>query len=252
MLWAALALGLTLPTAPGAVSFAPGLLKPIPAAEGVLRRLRSAGTAHLAAVAMYQEDTEADLLKGGDLLDALLTTTATAEPSASPEIVKALGAKDWVHVCGTVKELAAAKRVGARTLWLNAAAAADEHSKTFSDEEIERAQAAGLAEPQGYVARGIIADLADAVCDRLEALPEALVSLQAAMDAEREAARGDEDEPPAGAAAAVGSAESGTTAERAAASLQEQQQYCVGCGAKLPSRARFCPACGDECGITLL
>ena len=148
MLWAALALGLTLPTAPGAVSFAPGLLKPIPAAEGVLRRLRSAGTAHLAAVAMYQEDVEADLLKGGDLLDVLLTTTATAEPSASPEIVKALGAKDWVHVCGTVKELAAAKRVGARTLWLNAAAAADEHSKTFSDEEIERAQATGLAEPR--------------------------------------------------------------------------------------------------------
>ena len=58
-----------------------------------------------------------------------------------------------------------------------------------TDEDIERAQASGLAEPQGYVARGIIADLADAVCAELEEIPAALVSLQAAALREREKER---------------------------------------------------------------
>ena len=153
------------PPVPRAVSFAPGLLKPVAApggcapsdqeaqeaAESVLRRLRAAGVSHLAAVSGYlvglEEDTESDLLQEGDLLDCLLTASPTAEPSASPAIVSAQRAKDWVHVCSSIKELAGAKRVGARTLWLNAAAAADEHSKEISDEDIERAQASGLAEP---------------------------------------------------------------------------------------------------------
>lgn len=235
-----LVVGLQLPGVPRAVSFAPGLLKPVSTAEPVLRSLRHAGVLHLAAVSSYlvglPEDTEADLLKGGVLLDVLLTATPSAEPSASPQIIQAKAAEEWVHVCGTVKELAGAKRVGARTLWMNEAAAADEHSRQFTDEEIERAQAAGLSEPQGYVARGIIADLADAVCARLEELPETLVALQAATLAERKKkGESDRKEPEA------------TTSSQA-----EGQQYCVACGASLPASAKFCPECGDECGITVI
>lgn len=239
-----LVVGLHLPGAPRAVSFAPGLLKPVATAEPVLRSLRLAGVLHLAAVSSYlvglPEDTEADLLKGGALLDALLTATPSAEPSASPQIIQAKAAEEWVHVCGTVKELAGAKRVGARTLWLNEAAAADEHIRQFSDEEIERAQAAGLSEPKGYVARGIIADLADAVCARLEELPETLVALQATALAERKKAGKSDTVEPA------------VTTESQAEGQQYSPEYCVACGASLPAGAKFCPDCGDACGITLI
>ena len=66
---------------PRVVSFAPGLLSPPIVAEPVLRRLRAAGATHLAAVSGYlvsepsatQLPTdEADLLREGELLDALL------------------------------------------------------------------------------------------------------------------------------------------------------------------------------------
>ena len=292
------------PPVPRAVSFAPGLLKPVAApggvapsdqeaqeaAESVLRRLRAAGVSHLAAVSGYlvglEEDTESDLLQEGDLLDCLLTASPTAEPSASPAIVSAQRAKDWVHVCSSIKELAGAKRVGARTLWLNVAAAADEHSKEITDEDIERAQASGLPEPQGYIARGIIADLADAVCGGLEEIPEALVSLQAAVLKEREKEREKERVAAAEAVEAAGCAEAVAKAKAAqeaqaaqaaqeavraaevakakaekdaeedveakVAGWRERQQYCIACGGALPKRALFCPACGDECAITVL
>ena len=293
------------PPVPRAVSFAPGLLKPVAApggcapsdqeaqeaAESVLRRLRAAGVSHLAAVSGYlvglEEDTESDLLQEGDLLDCLLTASPTAEPSASPAIVSAQRAKDWVHVCSSIKELAGAKRVGARTLWLNAAAAADEHSKEITDKDIERAQASGLPEPQGYVARGIIADLADAVCGELKEIPEALVSLQAAVLKEREKTREKERVAAAEAVEAAGGAEAVAKAAQEAQAAQaaqeaqeavraaeaakakeekdveesveakvagwrERQQYCIACGAALPKRALFCPSCGDECAITVL
>ena len=291
------------PPVPRAVSFAPGLLKPVAApggcapsdqeaqqaAESVLRRLRAAGVAHLAAVSGYlvglDGDTESDLLQEGDLLDCLLTASLTAEPSASPAIVSAQRAKDWVHVCSSIKELAGAKRVGARTLWLNVAAAADEHSKEVTDEDIERAQGSGLPEPQGYVARGIIADLADAVCGGLEEIPETLVSLQAAVLQERERERekaaaaaaagveaaGGDEEQQRGAKAAAQEAQEAQEAVRTAkaakaevdkdveadveakvAGWRERQQYCIACGRALPSRALFCPGCGDECAITVL
>lgn len=282
------------PPVPRAVSFAAGLLKPVAApggcapsdqeaAEIVLRRLRAAGVSHIAAVSGYlvglEEDTESDLLREGDLLDCLLTASPTAEPSASPAIVSAQRAKDWVHVCSSVKELAGAKRVGARTLWLNAAAAADEHSREVTDEDIERAQASGLAEPQGYVARGIIADLADAVCAELEEIPAALVSLQAAALREREKEREKERVAAAEAVEAAGGAEAVTKAAQEAQAAQaaraaraamakgkkeveddaqatvagwrEREQYCISCGGALPKRARFCPSCGDELDITI-
>ena len=288
------------PPVPRAVSFAAGLLKPVAApagcapsdqeaqeaAESVLRRLRAAGVSHLAAVSGYmvglEEDTESDLLREGDLLDCLLTASPTAEPSASPAIVSAQRAKDWVHVCSSVKELAGAKRVGARTLWLNAAAAADTHSREVTDEDIERAQASGLAEPQGYVARGIIADLADAVCAELEEIPAALVSLQAAALREREKEREKERVAAAEAVEAAGGAEAVAKAAQEAQAAQaaqaaraaqaamakgkmeveedaqatvagwrEREQYCISCGVALPKRARFCPSCGDELDITV-
>ena len=64
-----------------------------------------------------------------------------------------------------------------------------------------------MAEPKGYVARGIIADLADAVCGELEEIPSALVSLQAAVLKERAKEREKERVAAAEAVEAAGGAE---------------------------------------------
>ena len=120
---AASILGLMPAAAPQAVSFSAGLLTA--SAGPLLRRLRVAGVSHLAAVQLDPDACDA-LLDGGEL-DVLLGLTPRGEPDAlSPEIQAALVCKDWVHVCSTVSELAGAKRVGGRTIWLNAEAYAEE------------------------------------------------------------------------------------------------------------------------------
>ena len=229
-------LGMTV-SSPGALSFASGLLSPYVEAAAVLGVLRAKGISHLAAIA-GSESIDADLLASGNL-DALLGVTATGEPTASPEIVTAVGEEQWVHVCTNVKELAGAKRVGARTIWLNAAAAADENSKGFEGEPGAKS---------GYVARGIIADLADGVCSTLETLPAAIDSAQEAHELnlkreERQAEAAD--------AAAGGGVGSGAGRESKPAS-DGKQISCVSCGARLPASAKFCSECGDDLSITLL
>jgi hypothetical protein len=151
---------------PRAVSIAANLLVSTPAAQSqaVLDDLRTGGVEHLAAVNYFPGEASAALVASGVLVD-ILETTSTSEPIASSDFARAAAIEQWIHVCDSVPRLAGARRVGARTIWLNEQAAADENSKGFDSE---------AGDASGYLARGIIADLADGVCGHLADLPAAL------------------------------------------------------------------------------
>jgi hypothetical protein len=149
---------------PRAVSIASNLLVSTPAVQSVLDGLRADGVQHLAAVNYDPGDTPAALVESG-ALDCILESSSTNEPIASGDFARAAAIEQWIHVCDSVPRLAGARRVGARTVWLNEQAAADENSRGLDGE---------AGESSGYLARGIIADLADGVCGCLADLPATL------------------------------------------------------------------------------
>ena len=151
---------------PHALSFSSNLLSPRDEAEALIACLRRSGVGHVAAVG----DCEgvAALLECG-AIDQLLRTNSNHEPIASSEVERAAALDEWVHICDTVPRLAGAKRMGARTIWLNQQAAADENSRGFTGEP---------GESSSYLARGVIADLADGVCGELAEIPATLEQVQ--------------------------------------------------------------------------
>lgn len=163
----AMLLGCVVPL-PRAVSIASNLLVSTPTAQSVLDDLRAGGVELLAAVNYDPGEAPAALVESGTL-DGILESTFTNEPIASGKFARAAAIEQWIHVCDTVPRLAGARRVGARTIWLNEQAAADENSKGMNGE---------AGESSGYLARGIIADLADGVCGRFADLPSALKQVQ--------------------------------------------------------------------------
>lgn len=163
----AMLLGCVVPL-PRAVSIASNLLVSTPVAQSVLDDLRAGGVELLAAVNYDPGEAPAALVESGTL-DGILESTFTNEPIASGKFARAAAIEQWIHVCDTVPRLAGARRVGARTIWLNEQAAADENSKGMNGE---------AGESSGYLARGIIADLADGVCGRFADLPLALKQVQ--------------------------------------------------------------------------
>jgi len=197
---------------PRAVTFGAELLAPRPAAEATLRALRAGGVSHLAAVSGGDgEGAAAAALVACGALDGVVPCTPSGEPAAPPEVLRAAAIEQWVHVCSTVPQLAAAKRAGARTVWLNERAAGDENSRGFDGP---------AGEASSYLARGVIADLvrapspraseatspclasavvrcqAGAVCARLDEVEAALQRAQQRHEAEvaqRKGAGGDDD-----------------------------------------------------------
>jgi len=146
-----------------AVSFASNLLSPQPVAVSVLQRLRAIGVPYIAAVGEAGDITAALVECGA--LDGVFDYGRTNEPIGAIELMRAAGNGQWVHVCDTVPRLAAARRVGARTIWLNELAAADENSEGL---------ASAPGDDSSYLARAIIADLASGVCAALTDLPATL------------------------------------------------------------------------------
>ena len=155
-----LLLGLVVsPAAPLAVSFAPGLLGPTASAGPLLRRLRAVGVTHLAAVPQSDADAmvEQELLESG-ALDGIISLSLTGEPLVNVELGAALDRKEWVHICGDISDLAGAKRVGGRTVWLNLQAYADEQrtNSPSSLEDFEEARERGEDVLDDYMARSVI------------------------------------------------------------------------------------------------
>ena len=230
------------PAAPLAVSFAPGLLGPAASAAPLLRRLRAAGVTHLAAV-QGDANAEDELLESG-ALDGIISLSPTGEPVVSPELSSALVTKEWVHICGDISDLAGAKRVGGRTIWLNLQAYVDEQrtNSLSSIKDWEEARERGDNVIDDYMARSVIADLADALCGQLEQLPDALLALPTLdsdsledLAATLPAAPLEAPPTPPPPRAAVVDAAGSPTAK-----------FCFMCGSKLPARALFCPQCGER------
>lgn len=251
---------------PRAVTFGAELLAPRPAAEATLRALRAGGVSHLAAVSGGDgEGAAAAALVACGALDGVVPCTPSGEPAAPPEVLRAAAIEQWVHVCSTVPQLAAAKRAGARTVWLNERAAGDENSRGFDGP---------AGEASSYLARGVIADLAGAVCARLDEVEAALQRAQQRHEAEvaqRKGAGGDDDAADAlarlrgslpgaraagdgagsdGAGAASGPtdwdavlAAPGDAGDAGDADLRGE---CPSCGARLAPAARFCSECGHS------
>ena len=233
------------PAAPLAVSFAPGLLGPAASAGPLLRRLRAVGVTHLAAVPQSDADAmvEQELLESG-ALDGIISLSLTGEPLVNVELGAALDRKEWVHICGDISDLAGAKRVGGRTIWLNLQAYADEQrtNSLSSIKDWEEARERGDNVIDDYMARSVIADLADALCGQLEQLPDALLALPTLDSVSLEdlaatlpaAPLEAPPTPPPPRAAVVDAAGSPTA------------KFCFMCGSKLPARALFCPQCGER------
>lgn len=240
---------------------------------------------HVAAVG----DCEgvAALLECG-AIDQLLRTNSNHEPIASSEVERAAALDEWVHICDTVPRLAGAKRMGARTIWLNQQAAADENSRGFTGEP---------GESSSYLARGVIADLADGVCGELAEIPATLEQVQLDHQAKQDArsglaidaasnaldrlrgtsaisldfVEGDEDIVldtsetlsldgvgvglhSAGAEGTLPLDRSDVGVDEVEASVAKTSspKFCIQCGAPLPHKAKFCPECGEKLNVAAI
>ena len=169
------------------------------------------------------------------VLDAPLSMEAEV-PAALGAVMQAGG---WVHAGATIKELAAARRAGAATIWFN---------------EVAAKTAIGDVEAHGYLGASIIEDFADAVCGSAEELASATVDAWRVFEerAEEEdslAERGgpvditswiEESIVQDNEAAALPQGAGGTGAAPAST------KFCISCGVRLPSTARFCSECGER------
>ena len=149
------------------------------------------------------------------------------------------GIVGWVHVASEFKELVAARRAGATTIWLNEAAAAT----------------AGDLNTQGYFGTAIIDDFADAICADASELVDAATAARRARSMRKASAVDTDDNrnsretdrartPPAAAVPGGGVAASSVAAEASSNDVRATTKFCIECGAQLPSRAKFCSACG--------
>eukprot|EP00964_Phaeocystis_antarctica_P063894 scaffold38380_cov58-Phaeocystis_antarctica.AAC.1 len=180
------------PAAPLAVSFAPGLLGPVASAGPLLRRLRAVGVTHLAAVPQSDADAtvEQELLESG-ALDGIINLTPSGEPLVNVELGAALDRKEWVHICGDISDLAGAKRVGGRTVWLNLKAYADEQrtNSPSSLEDFEEARERGEDVLDDYMARSVIDGAAPPRSPSLSCSPSLALTLTLTRRARRRAVR---------------------------------------------------------------
>ena len=168
------------------------------------------------------------------LLDAPLSMEAGA-PAALGAVVQAGG---WVHAGATIKELAAARRAGAATIWFN---------------EVAAKTAIGDVEAQGYLGASIIEDFADAVCGSAEELASATLDAwrvyeQRAEEKDRRAERDRSDTSWIEAEAVVEDDEAAALPLGAggAGAAAASTKFCIWCGVRLPSEARFCSQCGER------
>ena len=180
---------------------------------------------------------------------AVVRLDAPLQFSEAPEI-PALGAAAlrgrWVHCGTTIKELAAARKMGGATVWLN-----------------EQATTLGDVDSQGYLGASIIEEFADALCGRPEELASAAIEAHDAYKAKTQAeerresqewdaeaaeaaadveAAADAVEPPVEAAAPAAA----PAATEPAAATATATKFCIMCGTKLPAVARFCSSCGER------
>ena len=151
------------------------------------------------------------------------------------------GIVGWVHVASEFKELVAARRAGATTIWLNEAAAAT----------------AGDLNTQGYFGTAIIDDFADAICADASELVDAATAARRARSMRKASAVDTDDNwnsrkcetdrartPPAAVVPGGGVAASSAAAKAPSNDVRATTKFCIECGAQLPSRAKFCSACG--------
>ena len=138
----------------------------------------------------------------------------------------------WIHICATLKELAAVRRYGARTVWLNARAAAEQARNENEDT---------------FLSDKITGDFADRVCSTWSQVPAALeevLALGPLLEESEPQERG-----PVGAWAPASVApqpELEAEAPPPAAAPASDTKFCMFCGVKLPRRARFCSECGER------
>jgi hypothetical protein len=177
------------------------------------------------------------LCAGGVTLIRLDAPLAMGQDDATPPAaVLATAPRAWVHAGTTIKELAAAKRAGAATVWLNAAAAT--------------ATEGGL-EDMGYLGASIVDDFADSTCGSADELAVAARTAWRAFEdklelqdarGERERARGKAVEDVEVLELTDWTPPPSDTPKSPAA---RQHRFCIMCGAKLPAVARYCSECGE-------
>ena len=240
--------------------------------NGVLQKARRDGAARLetgsfgpvqriVAFSGAAEPEYLQSLEGCELVDS-------SDPAEALEAVKreATGGI-WLHVACVFPEIVAARRLGARTIWLDPTASDD------GDLDLE-----GM----GFVAVGIVDDFSDAVCASVSSLAEAVVEVIGVVEKEEAEAAADVDAPLAYASdessprpsqgattelspptrleaaadtAPRSEAPSGPAAPATGRVLEvmdvveameaAQTKFCVQCGAPdLPRSARFCFECG--------
>lgn len=195
-----------------------------------------------------------------DLLasDAAIELVALEEPlsmsTAPPAAVGGAALRRcWVHAGTTIKELAAAKRMGGATVWLNKQAAKS---------------ALGDVEGQGYLGAMIIEDFADALCGNEEELAAAAVQAwvkaeekakaddsrerremeQAGLTVDVDPATDDAQPPSPGIVPAPAPAPAPPPAGNPPppAAAQSATKFCIFCGTKRVMEARFCSQCGER------
>ena len=210
---------LTLATPPSAVTLSATSFDS--SSAGALRELRAAGVPRLAAVSPVDPDAD--------------TALVDAVPADEEELVAWIRGGDtkqgWVHICTTLKELVAIRKLGAKTIWLNAGAAA--------------------AASDDFLSASVVSDFADSVCADWDELQPALEQVaeviaekawfQALDVTQTEGATATAtivDVPPLTDELAVNVAVSPSEAP--------PSKFCMECGAKLPRTARFCSSCGQE------
>lgn len=208
---------LTLATPPSAVTLSATSFDS--SSAGALRELRAAGVPRLAAVSPVDPDAD--------------TALVDAVPTDEEELVAWVREGDtkqgWVHICTTLKELVAVRKLGAKTIWLNAGAAA--------------------AASENYLSASVVSDFADSVCSDWDELQPALEQVAEVI---AEKAWFQALDVATGATATAASVDVPLAADELAVNVAAspsgapQSKFCTECGTKLPRTARFCSACGQE------
>eukprot|EP00316_Scyphosphaera_apsteinii_P013540 CAMPEP_0119344338 /NCGR_PEP_ID=MMETSP1333-20130426/106922_1 /TAXON_ID=418940 /ORGANISM="Scyphosphaera apsteinii, Strain RCC1455" /LENGTH=205 /DNA_ID=CAMNT_0007356777 /DNA_START=180 /DNA_END=797 /DNA_ORIENTATION=- len=177
----------------------------------------------------------------------------------------------YAVVCANFKQLVAAKRQGAITIWVDSKAAAEDeagHDRFLASNIIDDFADAVCSDlwqlPAAFQSVGqkmqVIDDFADAVCSDLWQLPAAFQSIgqkmQEQAEAERSVARAGRGRAEYEAESTLAAAlQRGSDAEGAsyldlredALGLSESQfKFCMECGTRLPRSAKFCSSCGKK------
>lgn len=209
-------IALTLATPPSAVTLSATSFDS--SSAGALRELRAAGVPRLAAVLPVDPDAD--------------TALVDAIPADEEELVAWIRegdtAQGWVHICTTLKELVTIRKLGAKTIWLNAGAAA--------------------AQSDDYVSASVVSDFADSVCADWDGLQPALEQVTEVIAGKAWFQALDVAQ---GAATPIVDVYAPLADERAfkaatSPAAPPQTKFCMECGVKLPRAARFCSACGQE------